>query len=170
MAALLCCAASSCSSYRPAESAIPTFRVDELASEVIAKGPGAGDNVTATVRTQIANALAEMMEDRPDLIKAKPARFKAEVNYDLSYWPMAACLGVLYLFGCPMTTTEVTLELTLEVDGKSYRGKGSNSAAGGIYYNGDGSSTTAGAVEQAMREALGEVEQAMGREQRGGLL
>jgi hypothetical protein len=141
-----------CSSYTPPEQ-LPTFQIDADASEVIAIGPHGSDKVAQKMRSQIAWALSDMMADR-DSTDAKPARFRAQVTYDLDTWQLAACLFVLALFGCPSANTSVDLDLTLEVDGMTYRGHSSYSALSGIYYNGDGAGTIEAATQMALDMAL----------------
>lgn len=153
-------------SWTPPPESVPTYRIDVMASEVTAQGPGANEEVAVIFREKIGAMLHEMVADRGDLSPASPpARFRAHVSYDQSSWPTAPCLYILVLFGCPAAVVDRTVDLTLEVDGKTYEGHGESSGAAGIYYNPGGYSTTQSAVEEALKDALRKMDKAVGRRQ-----
>lgn len=143
-----------CGSYVPPPEQIPTFQIDTVASEVQLTGTGVDQDRADQWRSQIAWALTDMMRERPDLEDASAARFAAMVSYDINAWPMAACLGLLWLVGCPMSDWTVDVDLLLEVDGELYRGQGSYSYPASLYYNSMGHTATLGATERAVKDAL----------------
>ena len=143
---------------------MPTYRIDVMASEVTAQGPGANEEVAVIFREKIGAMLHEMVADRGDLSPdSPPARFRAHVSYDQSSWPMAPCLYLLVLFGCPGSQVERAVDLTLEVDGRTYEGHGESSGAAGIYYNTGGYTTTQTAVEDALKDALRKMDEDVAR-------
>jgi len=67
---------------------LPTYRVDMYASEVTwlrEDGEAVKSDKASVQRVEIAEALDALMVDRPDLEKAKPARFAARI-VDLEGW------------------------------------------------------------------------------------
>ena len=137
-----------------APAQLPTFNIDAQASTVLATGPQAGEGNAEEIRSTISWALSDMMQGRSGLEEAPPARFSAKVDYEIESWPVAACLLVLSLVGCPMAAWTADVDLVLEVDGKVYRGSGRHTAAAGIYYNNNGLNVVVGATEKAVANAL----------------
>ncbi len=150
--------------WTPPPESVPTYRIDVAASEVTAQGPGANEEVAQIFREKMGAMLHEMVADRGDLSPdSPPARFRAHVSYDQSGWPLAPCLYLLVLFGCPGSHVHRTVDLTLEVGGKTYEGHGESSGAAGIYYNTGGYTTTQTAVEEALKDALRKMDKDVGR-------
>lgn len=157
--------------WKPPPESVPTYRVDVLASEVTAQGPGANEEAATIFRDKIGGMLHEMVADREDLSpESPPARFRANVTFDQSSWPSAPCLVLLVLVGCPGSHVTRTVDLTLEVDGQIYRGYGEASGVAGVWYNTGGYDTTVTALERAFQDALAKQGKAIAGEPNEGRL
>ena len=158
--------------WSPPPESVPTYRIDVMASEVTAQGPGSNEEVATIFREKVGAMLHEMVADRGDLSPdSPPARFRAHISYDQSSWPSAPCLVLLVLVGCPGSQVHRSVDLTLEIDGEVYEGHGEASGAASLYYNSGGYGTTQTALEEALKDALRKKGKAIGRlEDREGKL
>lgn len=117
------------------------------------RGPAANADRAEALRGRIAGALFEMMQDRPDLDRAPPARFSAKIDYDIESWPTAPCLFFLSLVGCPLALWTFDVDLVLESNGQVYRGSATHTAPASFYYNNNGLDGAAIATEKALADA-----------------
>jgi hypothetical protein len=145
--------------YEP-PPAFPSYRVDVLASQVSVRrksGSPVEESAAGAVRALMAERMSEMVEERDDLAGAKPARFKADVVVDQSAWPLAPCLVLLVIVGCPLSILDVEVDLTFEVDAVRYRGRGSYSYPQNYFYNLTGGRSVGVATDRALAEALADL-------------
>lgn len=151
-------AGTGCVETVAAPRSVPTFRVDETASEVTARHR-TGESVPADTATKIRamsrEILDEMVAERPDLASARPMRIRADVVGDANVvTTFVPCLILLVYLGCPATIQELEADVTFEVDGRRYRGHAKASRAAGLYYNLSGYQTVKRLLQRAIADAF----------------
>lgn len=100
-------------------------------------------------RAEITAALNDLIESRPDGL---PARFRLKMTKsEGSVWPLAACMGILIIFGCPMEVYSRTVDLEVEVSGKRYSATGEGKSVG-YFYSPAWVRATAEAITNALRK------------------
>jgi hypothetical protein len=132
------------------------YRLDLAASSVVYRGNNGPSHAEAL---EVKEAVGNLFRARgrtvgQDRRPAPPARFRAFVDVDRSVWPLswtAVCI-VTQIYGCPTGQASATVWIELQVGREMYRGKGSSSALGGLYYNAyDG---TPAAIARALKAAI----------------
>jgi hypothetical protein len=146
-----------CASAPAASPAVPSYFVDEEASELSFRLASGGDLQPETakgVRPLVKDFLNEMIERRSGGVGSAPARFKADIVFDQGkgWFVLAPCLLVGIYFGCPMGTMTHKVDLTFEVGGQRYHGSAEVERYYGLYYS--GLQSLADATAQALEEAV----------------
>jgi len=110
-------------------------------------GPWAED-FYKTRHDDIGRALDHMLGASGD---SKPARFRVRVtDFSGGPWGLATCFLVLHVFGCPLGSRSIQVELELEVDGVTYKAPGEGTQVLFAYANQD--DEIAYAIVEAMRD------------------
>lgn len=130
-----------------APAQIPSYTIDVNASELVVarKNGEIATDAADENKGFVAAALAEAVDGRPDLSKAKPARFRAQVVYDAA--PSVTTSA--------FSSTEAWVRLTLDISGERFVGSGSASSnVGYLFFGGTPGRALKGSVMYATQAAL----------------
>jgi hypothetical protein len=119
-------------------------------TEVYAGEPRA--EMAVQMRSQMAKALSDLWQ--ADSGEHEKARIKVAYGYDFTMKPMAACLAILSLFGCPIMKDAAEVDLTIEYRGKTWTGHGSATKWEFMYRMGLFSMLEGEALGDALDDAL----------------